>query len=188
MKSTRKHPPVGRQGRRPVVETGPILLTVDSLDRWERRFLNLARHIASWSKDPSTQAGAVLAAWNHRIISVGFNGFPAGIEDDPELYKQRERKYQTVLHAEENALYFAEGRTPGAHLFVWPFPSCAPCAAKIVQFGISKVVAPVPSAELQSRWEDSLALTEQLFNKVGIEYIQVTEEEEERCPRPPKTL
>lgn len=160
-------------------DTGLVLMSWDALSHWERRFLELARYIAGWSKDPSTQVGAVLSAWNHRIISVGFNGFPAGIEDKPDHYEDRKRKYQTVLHAEENALYFAEGRTAGAHLFVWPLPPCAPCAAKIIQFGVSKVVAPQPSEDHQNRWAESLALTDALFCEAGIEYVLVAKQEGE---------
>ena len=42
---------------------------------------NLAKHIGSWSKDPSTKVGAVIVDDKNRIVSVGYNGFPRGVED-----------------------------------------------------------------------------------------------------------
>ena len=56
---------------------------------WDKRFLNLATEVASWSKDPSTQAGAVIVGPDKRIISVGFNGFPMGMPDTSALYEDR---------------------------------------------------------------------------------------------------
>ena len=55
------------------------------LDKWDMRFLALAEHISEWSKDPSTQVGAVIThSRSKRVISLGFNGFPAGVEDTEE--------------------------------------------------------------------------------------------------------
>lgn len=31
---------------------------IDDLNKWDRRFLDLASHIASWSKDPNTKVGS----------------------------------------------------------------------------------------------------------------------------------
>ena len=44
--------------------------------KWDTRFLGLATHISAWSKDPSSQVGAVITDGN-RIISLGYNGFAA---------------------------------------------------------------------------------------------------------------
>ena len=52
-----------------------------SLTKWDNRFLELAKLIGSWSKDPSTQVGAVIVDNNNRILSIGFKGFPKGVED-----------------------------------------------------------------------------------------------------------
>jgi len=38
--------------------------------------MDLARLVASWSKDQSTQVGAVIVDQDKRIVSTGFNGFP----------------------------------------------------------------------------------------------------------------
>ena len=88
-------------------------------DTWGRRFLHLAEHVSTWSKDPSTLVGAVIADDN-RVVSVGFNGFPRGCDDSPALYAERERKYRRVIHAEANALLFAARPLAGCTLYTWP--------------------------------------------------------------------
>ena len=69
---------------------------------WDLRFLDMSQLISSWSKDPSTQVGAVIVDSNNRVVSVGYNGFPQGISDDYRL-DNRETKYKMILPAECNA-------------------------------------------------------------------------------------
>ena len=62
------------------------------MNKWDNRFLNLAKHISTWSRDPSTQVGAVIVDNKKRIISVGFNGLAQGVEDLDEVLNNRELK------------------------------------------------------------------------------------------------
>ena len=66
---------------------------------WHQRFLALAAHVGSWSKDPSTKVGAVIVRNDRTIVSVGYNGFPRHCDDDPELYADRTKKYPRTVHA-----------------------------------------------------------------------------------------
>ena len=75
--------------------------------KWDIRFIELARHISGWSKDPSTKVGCVVVGEDREIRSTGFNGFPRGIDDDPERLADREKKYPLICHAEENAIMHA---------------------------------------------------------------------------------
>lgn len=138
------------------------------LSPWDQRFLGLASHIALWSKDPSTQVGAVLADRNNRVISLGFNGFPRGVADDDRLHN-REQKYEMVVHAEINAILFAQGSLEDATLYVSPMPPCSRCASVIIQTGIKRVVAPHPG----KRWVDSCLLGLALLTEGGVESIWV---------------
>ena len=61
-------------------------------DKWDRRFLDLAAHIATWSKDPSTKVGCVVVGSDREIRSTGFNGFPRGISDDADRLQDRSKK------------------------------------------------------------------------------------------------
>lgn len=104
--------------------------------KWAKRFLDLATLIGSWSKDNSTKVGAVIVDERNRIVSVGFNGFPRGIED---IITDRDEKLRRTIHAEENALLFANRSVEGCTIYVTHHP-CARCTAKLIQVGISKIV------------------------------------------------
>lgn len=108
---------------------------------WNEKFMGLAKHIATWSKDESTKVGAVITD-NHRIISVGYNGLPNGAKDDVEARKQRPLKYKWAEHGERNAIYNAARvgtSTEGAIMYVNYFP-CTDCARAIIQSGIKMVI------------------------------------------------
>jgi len=110
--------------------------------KWDLRFLEMADMVAGWSKDPSSKVGAVLVRPDRTLASVGFNGFPRGLNDAPELYADRDYKIATVRHAEENAIGFAKDQSLEGHtLYVSGLPPCCSCASEIIQAGIARVVA-----------------------------------------------
>ena len=59
--------------------------------------------MAQRSHDAQTQHGCVITDANHRIVGVGYNGFPRGL-DDSSLPTTRPEKYHWMIHAEINAL------------------------------------------------------------------------------------
>lgn len=134
-------------------------------EKWDGRFLELAQHIAQWSKDPSTKTGAVIVDPNNRVVSLGYNGFPRGVNDSPERLENREMKYKLIVHCERNALLFARESVVGCRLYTWPFMSCAPCAAMVIQAGITEVVAPVSNNQ---RWIEDFKLAQILFSEAGV--------------------
>ncbi len=110
---------------------------------WDECFMRMAHVIADRSKDPSTQAGAVIADGQNVVVGLGYNGFPRGI-DDGVLPWEREgnflnSKYAYVCHAEENAVYNANKSTTGCKLYCTLFP-CNECAKTIIQNGIEEVI------------------------------------------------
>lgn len=133
--------------------------------KWDKRFLNLAKLCGSWSKDPSTQVGAVIVDGNNRIVSIGFNGFPQGVEDSEKRLVDRETKYDIIVHAEANALMFANKSVEGCTLYTWPFQPCSRCASLIIQSGITRVVSVIHDDE---RWKKNFELARQLFKEAGI--------------------
>ena len=148
------------------------------LDKWDHRFLALAEHISNWSKDPSTQVGAVIThTRSKRVVSLGFNGFPAGVEDTRERLDDRGTKYEMVVHAEQNALMFAGDRAEGCTLYVHPLPPCARCAVMVIQAGIKRVVCDQPDFDHQ-RWGEAAKIADTLFREAGlvVNYRQVGEE------------
>ncbi|GGA94292.1 dCMP deaminase family protein [Agarivorans gilvus] len=133
--------------------------------KWAKRFVQMAELVASWSKDPSTQVGAVITESN-RIVSLGFNGYPHGISDSAET-DNREMKLLKTLHAEENAILFAKRDLSACEIWVTHFP-CPNCAAKIIQTGITTVHCPEQSADFLSRWQDKIKVSEEMFNQAGV--------------------
>lgn len=96
------------------------------------------------SKDPTTQVGCVLVDHNHHQISMGYNGFVAGIDesrlpwgkDDADLVDQ---KYGYVVHAESNAILHSTKSLEGASAYVTLFP-CHECAKMIASKKLKEVV------------------------------------------------
>lgn len=136
-------------------------------DEWDQRFLELAQHIASWSKDPSTKVGAVIVRPNRTIASVGYNGFPRRVDDSPESYANRDIKYRRVVHAEMNAILVASENLAGYSLYVFGLPPCSTCAGAIIQSGILRVRA---IGHDLSRWKDHMDDTTAMFSDAGIDF------------------
>ena len=134
---------------------------------WDRRFLAVAELVATWSKDPSTQVGAVIVDDKRRIVSQGYNGFPIGTDDDPEIYNDRNRKYKRVLHAEKNALLFAQRDLSGCTLYV-THPACGQCTAAAIQMGIARIVTRPPAPEMAERWTAEFEEAESMAQDAGV--------------------
>ena len=137
-------------------------------DKWSLRFLELAQLVATWSKDPITKVGAVIAdPYSHRVISLGYNGFPRDVQDLSERYADRETKLNLVVHAERNAIMASLGDTSGADMFL-THPPCNDCAKLIVQSGISRVVWPedfIPFSTFEKTWP----WTKLMLKEAGVE-------------------
>lgn len=122
--------------------------------KWDQRYINLAREVGTWSKDPSTKVGAVLVRPNNSVASTGFNGFPPGYDDSPDLYLDRGYKYQHVIHAEENAIKFF-GQTAEGFTLYTSFPCCPDCVEKAGKAGVSRIVCPALNTEGRNlEWVD----------------------------------
>lgn len=152
--------------------------------KWDRRFLRLAEHISTWSKDPSSKVGAVVITDNRLVVGMGYNGFPRGMEDDEARYLDREFKYRHVVHAEVNAIVSAGHQARGATLYIWPtfgFPNiCAECCKVAVQAGISRVVGSIHIVDptRAARWAETIEASKLMLREAGITWhgIEMTPE------------
>ena len=138
---------------------------------WDTRFLGLAEYISSFSKDPSTQTGAVITDGTS-IISQGYNGFPHGIADDERL-NDRAIKYKMIIHSECNAILYAARPLHGMTIYSWPFAPCSACAAMIIQVGIDRVVAPELPERLRERWGADTDFAYDMFAEADVELVLV---------------
>lgn len=105
---------------------------------WNDYFMTMALWVARRSPDPHTQHGCVIVDNNHRVISMGFNGYPRG-SDDINMPKERPEKYLVTIHAEENAILFANTSLDGMTAYITGEP-CPNCWARMIQVGIKKFV------------------------------------------------
>lgn len=133
-------------------------------EKWDSRFLELAKHISSWSKD-STKVGAVIVAPDRSVLSLGYNGLPRGVEDSESRYTDRNLKLSMIVHAEPNAIIASGSDLTGSTIYVWPFMPCSNCAGAIIQAGIRRCVAP---KNLVERWQESFKLTRNMFAEAGV--------------------
>lgn len=153
---------------------------------WDRRFLNIAREVSSWSKDPSTQVGAVLVNEWRRIISTGYNGLPANLPDDQDKLLDRNYKLENIIHAEVNCLnnltddpleihngvplvklHELVDIAPNCTMYTYPLLPCPKCANIIAVTGITRVVSILPDYSLEGRWR--LQESRNIFYSTGIE-------------------
>lgn len=142
---------------------------IDRKNKWDLRFLELARQISTWSKDPSTKCGAVIIRPDRTIASVGYNGFPMGMDDNPKLYDDREIKYSRVVHCEMNAILSAREQLRDYTLYCWPFLTCDRCAVHVIQAGIAQVVAPTCPSELMERWGEAFERTRAMYQEANVQ-------------------
>ncbi|MBQ2810014.1 MAG: dCMP deaminase family protein [Clostridia bacterium] len=140
---------------------------------WDEYFMGVARLAAMRSKDPSTQVGACIVDSERRILSTGYNGFPAGCSDD-EFPWEREGgfldvKYPFVVHAELNAILNARGKNlTNSTIYVDLFP-CNECAKAIIQAGIKEIVY------LSDKYKDteSTIASKRMLTHAGVKFTQL---------------
>lgn len=137
-------------------------------DKWDRRFMDLAEHVASWSKDRSRGIGAVIVGPDRTIRALGYNGFPRGVDDNVEERHTRPDKYMWTEHAERNAIYNAlrahtdiRGCTCYVNLFC-----CCNCARAVIQSGLSRIVSYPPDDD--PRWMKDFQISMEMFQEAGV--------------------
>lgn len=147
-------------------------------DKWNRRFMELAFMVASWSKDPSTKTGAVVVGPNREIRATGYNGLVRGVDDNIPERMERPTKYDFFEHAERNAIYNAclTGTSLKGCIMYATHAPCTDCARAIIQSGIKTVVTNkvvIDENSPKGTWRDKLDYSAQMFKEAGVEYIEL---------------
>ena len=142
---------------------------IEMTSNWDLRFIGLAQHISTWSKDPSTKVGCVVVGEDREIRSTGFNGFPRGINDDEERLTDREKKYPLICHAEENAIMHAAriGVSLKDSTAYVTWPPCSRCARSLIQAGIREIVYP-ETGKIPERWIEDFTISDSMLNEAGV--------------------
>jgi dCMP deaminase len=146
------------------------------MNKWHDRYMEMARKVSEWSKDPNTKVGAVAVGSKGQILSQGFNGFPRGILDSEDRLQDRETKYKYVVHAEMNVIYNATYNGVSldkSSLYVYGLPVCSECCKGIIQVGISTVYVSKECLELRPHWQESWMRSVDMFSEAGIEVFAI---------------
>ena len=137
---------------------------------WDEYFMGLAEYVAGASKDPSTKVGAVIVRPDRTVASLGYNGFPRGVEDEESRYNDKPTKYAFVVHAEANAILNAKESVENSTIYCTLHPCCE-CAKLIIQSGIGTVVVrQLPDPE---HWQESFQHSRQMFFEAGVVVRQI---------------
>ena len=137
---------------------------------WDEYFMGIALLSRYRSKDPNTQVGACIVNERNRIMSVGYNGFPAGCDDDVFPWEREgeteyDTKYPYVCHAELNAILNCSDDLRGCRIYVALFP-CNECAKAIIQSGIKEVVY------ISDKYRETVSVkaSKRMFDAAGVTY------------------
>ncbi len=106
-------------------------------DDWISYYIGLAHIVSKKSHDTQTQHGCIITDRKNRVISIGYNGFPRGI-DDSILPNTRPEKYPWMIHAERNALSNCLIRPENGIAYVTG-QCCNDCIMALWQEGVSTV-------------------------------------------------
>lgn len=136
---------------------------MDKQEQFDRRYLEMAKIWAENSYCKRRKVGALLVQ-ERMIISDGYNGTPAGFENECEDENYFTKNY--VLHAEANAITKvakSNNSSEGSTLYVTTSP-CIECSKLIIQAGIRRVVF----SELYTKQEGL-----KLLKRAGIELLHI---------------
>jgi len=146
------------------------------MNKWAKRYMEMAEQVSSWSKDPNTKVGAVVVGSKGQILAQGYNGFPRRIRDTAARLNNREKKLQYVVHAEMNAIFNASLNgvsLDGATIFIYGLPICHECAKGIIQVGIKKAVIQKQFPGMKDSWKESCSLGVKILEEANITVIEV---------------
>jgi dCMP deaminase len=141
---------------------------------WDDYFMLQAMISAFKSKDPATKVGSVFVDKNNHQITMGYNGFVAGI-DETKLPWGKDKtvglefqKYGYVVHSEANAILHSSQSLEGSKAYVTLFP-CHECAKLISS---SKVKEVIYLSDKQSDTESN-RIAKKIFELSGVTYRQL---------------
>lgn len=141
---------------------------------WDEYFMLQAMIAAFKSKDPSTKVGSVFVDQNNHQITMGYNGFVAGIDETKVPWGKDKsvslefQKYGYVVHSEANAILHSTRSLAGSRAYVTLFP-CNECAKLIAS---SKVKEVIYLSDKHQETESS-RIAKKIFELSGVSYRQL---------------
>lgn len=144
---------------------------------WDEYFMGIASLSALRSKDPNTKVGACIVDDDNKVVSIGYNGMPKGVDETQLSWNKGEgldSKYLYVCHAEFNAILNTRNGSAlkGCRLYVTLFP-CNECAKACVQVGIKEIIY------LENKYADTIGVqaSRKMLELAGIKLRQFNAQE-----------
>ncbi|MBD66433.1 MAG: cytidine deaminase [Halobacteriovoraceae bacterium] len=156
----------------------PNYIQGDSKLSWDEYFMLQAIMASFKSKDPATKVGSVFVDHNNHQITMGYNGFVAGIDESKLPWGKdknqplEHQKYSYVVHSEANAILHAPRSLAGAKCYVTLFP-CHECAKLLASVKVSEVIY----MSDKHFGLESNKIAKKIFDLTGIKYRQLTPSE-----------
>lgn len=147
----------------------------DKSINWDQYFMLQAMLASFKSKDPNTKVGSVFVDENNRQITMGYNGFVSGIDEDKLPWGRDTsvplefQKYGYVVHAEANAILHCTTPLENSKAYVTLFP-CQECAKLIA----SKKVKEVIYLSDKYNHTEGNKISKKIFDLSGIRYRQLS--------------
>lgn len=155
---------------------------------WDETWMKVAFALSLRAKCTNRQVGAVIVDANNRPISVGYNGEPAGYRHtgwqscsafckrSVKNEGDRDGSYRNCVsvHAEANALIFADRALYSGGTIYVTNPCCWDCAKLVANSGISRVVFAAGKVDDHADWSHTVE-----FLKTCSIQVDILEEEKE---------
>ncbi len=146
-------------------------ISATSALNWDEYFMLQAMIAAFKSKDPATKVGSVFVDQNNHQITMGYNGFIAGIDESKLPWGKDDsvslefQKYGYVVHSEANAILHATRSLEDAKAYVTLFP-CHECAKLIASSKVKEVIY----LSDKHRETEGNRIAKKIFDLSGVSY------------------
>ncbi len=156
------------------MEENPNYFEVKSILSWDEYFMLQAMMASFKSKDPATKVGTVFVDQNNHQLTMGYNGFVAGIDESQLPWGKcksqglEHQKYGYVVHSEANAILHSPVSLANSKCYVTLFP-CNECAKLLASVKVSEIIY-LSDKDIGC---ESNTIAKKIFDLTGIKYRQL---------------
>lgn len=157
-----------------MMQDNPNYFEVKSKLSWDEYFMLQAMMASFKSKDPATKVGSVFVDENNHQLTMGYNGFVAGIDErklpwgKDKSQPLEHQKYGYVVHSEANAILHSPRNLKGSRCYVTLFP-CNECAKLLASVGVTEVIY----MSDKHKGTESNTISKKIMDLAGIKYRQL---------------
>lgn len=162
-----------------MVNQNPNYFEVKNHVSWDEYFILQAVMASFKSKDPATKVGCVFVDQNNHQLTMGYNGFVAGIDESKLPWGKdksqplEHQKYGYVVHSEANAILHSPTSLEHSRCYVTLFP-CHECAKLLASSKVKEVIY----VSDKHQGTESNTIAKKIFDLANIKYRQLVPSKE----------